>query len=179
MTDTPNRGRLQAILIGGTFAGVLSALPLIELGNLCCCLWLVGGGAVASYLTQQNQPYPITPADGAVVGFLAGVAGAFVSVLVAIPIQLMTAPFREGLGDMLDPSGVPPEVLELMEQVSTGPGAIVFGFVITLAAGMVFSTLGGLLGAILFRRQTPPPGGAGFAPPPGGAGIVPPPPPAP
>ncbi len=165
MTDTPNRGRLQPILIGGTFAGVLSALPLIELGNLCCCLWLVGGGGVASYLTQQNQPHPITPGDGAVVGFQAGVVGAFVSVLVAIPIQLLTAPFREGMADMLDISDVPPEVIELMEQVSSGPGAIVFGFVITLVAGMIFSTLGGLLGAILFRRQVPPPGTVDIVPP--------------
>ena len=165
MTDTPNRGRLQPILIGGTFAGVLSALPLIELGNLCCCLWLVGGGGVASYLTQQNQPHPITPGDGAVVGFQAGVVGAFVSVLVAIPIQLLTAPFREGVADMLDISDVPPEVIELMEQVSSGPGAIVFGFVITLVAGMIFSTLGGLLGAILFRRQGPPPGTVDIVPP--------------
>lgn len=165
MTTIPNRGRLQAILIGGTFAGVLSALPLIELGNLCCCLWLVGGGGVASYLTQQAQAYPITPGDGAVVGFLAGVAGAFVSVLVAIPIQLLTAPFRDGMTEMLDLSDVPPEVIELMEQVSAGPGAIVFGFVITLAAGMVFSTLGGLLGAILFRREAPPPGRADIVPP--------------
>ncbi len=165
MTDTPNRGRLQPILIGGTFAGVLSALPLIELGNLCCCLWLVGGGGVASYLTQQNQLHPITPGDGAVVGFQAGVVGAFVSVLVAIPIQLLTAPFREGMADMLDISDVPPEVIELMEQVSSGPGAIVFGFVITLVAGMIFSTLGGLLGAILFRRQGPPPGTVDIVPP--------------
>ena len=165
MTDPRSRSRLQPILVGGTFAGVLSALPLIELGNLCCCLWLVGGGGIASYLTQQNQPHPIAPGDGAVVGFLAGVVGAFVSVLVAIPIQLLTAPFRDGMTDMLDISDVPPEVIELMEQVSSGPGAIVFGFVITLAAGMVFSTLGGLLGAVLFRRQGPPPGMADIVPP--------------
>ena len=165
MNETHNRGRLQAILIGGTFAGVLSALPLIELGNLCCCLWLVGGGGVASHLTQQSQPHPITPADGAVVGFLAGVAGAFVSVLVAIPIQLLTSPFRDGMTDMLDLSDVPPEVIELMEQVSTGPGAIVVGFVITLFAGMIFSTLGGLLGALLFRKQAPPPGTYDIVPP--------------
>ena len=165
MTENPNRGRLQAVLIGGTFAGVLSALPLIELGNLCCCLWLVGGGGVASYLTQQSQPYPITPGDGAVVGFLAGVTGAFVSVLVAIPIQLVTAPFRDGMTEMLDMSDVPPEVLEIMEQVSSGPGAIVVGFFITLAAGMIFATLGGLLGAVLFRREGPPPGAGNIVPP--------------
>ena len=53
--------------------GVLSALPLVAAGNLCCCLWVVSGGVVAAYLLQQNQSAPITPGDGALVGLLAGV----------------------------------------------------------------------------------------------------------
>ncbi len=58
--------------------GVLSALPIISAGNLCCCLWVVSGGAVAAYILQQNQPTPLTPGDGAVIGLLAGIVGAFV-----------------------------------------------------------------------------------------------------
>jgi len=40
---------------------VLSALPLISAGNLCCCLWVISGGLVAAYLLQQNQSTPIAP----------------------------------------------------------------------------------------------------------------------
>ena len=41
---------LQPVLFGGLFMGVLSALPIISLGN-CCCVWVAGGGAVTAYLT--------------------------------------------------------------------------------------------------------------------------------
>ena len=44
----------QAVLLGGLFIGVLSALPIINLAN-CCCLWIVGGGAIAAYLGQQED----------------------------------------------------------------------------------------------------------------------------
>ena len=74
--------------------GVLSALPIIAAGNVCCCLWVVSGGVVAAYLFQQNQTTPITPADGALVGLLAGLAGAFVQVLVKIPIDILVAPME-------------------------------------------------------------------------------------
>ena len=54
----PNYG--QPALIGGLVMGVLSALPLVSAGNICCCLWVVTGGLVAAYLLQQNQAMPIS-----------------------------------------------------------------------------------------------------------------------
>ena len=54
---------------------MLSALPVINLAN-CCCAWVLFGGALASYLMQQDHPVPITAGDGAIVGLLAGVVGA-------------------------------------------------------------------------------------------------------
>jgi hypothetical protein len=79
----------QPALIGGLVGGVLSALPLVSGGNLCCCLWVVSGGVVAAYLLQQNQTAPIVASDGALVGLLAGVVGAFVYLVVSIPINLL------------------------------------------------------------------------------------------
>ena len=38
---------LQPVLFGGLFMGVLSALPIISIGN-CCCLWIMGGGMAVS-----------------------------------------------------------------------------------------------------------------------------------
>ena len=63
----PAAPKLQPALYGGLFIGVLSALPIINIGN-CCCLWVIGGGVLATYLMQQNHPYPIAAADGALVG---------------------------------------------------------------------------------------------------------------
>ena len=148
--------RAQAILIGGAFTGVLSALPIVSIAN-CCCLWLVGGGAVTAYLIQQGQPDPIGLSDGSVGGFLAGVFGAVVHTIVSIPVQMLTRPIQEEIAEMLRGSAdVPPDVVEMIDQLSgAGPVAMLVVFVVMLLAGMVFSTLGGLLGAVVFRRNRP------------------------
>ena len=51
---------------------------------------------------------------------------------------------------------VPPEIREMIESLASGGVVTVLvGFVFMLAVGMVFSPLGGLLGALIFR-STPP-----------------------
>jgi hypothetical protein len=137
--------------------GVLSALPLVSAGNLCCCLWVVSGGVVASYLLQQNQPTPINAGDGAIVGLLAGLTGAGIYLILSIPITMLIAPYERMLmeGLMSRAGRTPPEFQQYMGAVGNGV-RIVIGFVFMLCAGAVFSTLGGLLGVALFRKpQTP------------------------
>ena len=68
---------------------------MVSLGNLCCCLWLVAGGVLAAWLMQQSHPAPVTPFDGAVVGLLAGVVGAFVYLVIAWPVTLLIGPMME------------------------------------------------------------------------------------
>ena len=87
----------QPALIGGLVMGVLSSLPLINLGNLCFCLWVVARGAVAAYLLQQNQTQPITPGEGALVGLFAGIIGAGVGFVISIPIGLMMEPMQRAM----------------------------------------------------------------------------------
>ncbi len=69
--------KLQPALLGGLFIGVLSALPIISVGNCLCCMWVIGGGVLAAYLLQQNQAAPISSSDGAMTGLLAGLVGAW------------------------------------------------------------------------------------------------------
>ena len=140
--------------------GVLSALPLISSGNACCCLWLVTGGVVAAYVLQQNQPTPITPGDGALAGLLAAIVGAFVYLIVSIPVAILLAPFErrviERLVDTIQ--NMPPEFRTFASNpLSIGLRTVVgFGFVLLL--GVIFSTIGGVIGAAIFATQTPPPG---------------------
>jgi hypothetical protein len=146
--------------------GVLSALPIISAGNACCCLWVVSGGVVAAYLFQQNSTTPMTPADGALVGLLAGLAGALVRFVVAIPIDILVAPMEQAmLQRFMDMGTFPPEARDMLERYGRNgnmTGAAFFivsrivGLMFWLFAGGVFSTLGGLLGAVLFKKQTPP-----------------------
>jgi hypothetical protein len=146
--------------------GVLSALPIVAAGNLCCCLWLVSGGAIAAYLLQQHQTAPLTPADGALVGLMAGLIGAFVRFAVAIPIDLLLAPMEYAmLQRILDSGTLPPEARDVLERYAgreselTGAFFIisrVVGLMFWLFLGAIFSTIGGLIGALIFRTQTPP-----------------------
>jgi len=145
--------------------GVLSALPFIKLGNCACCLWVVAGGVVAAYLLQQNQSAPITAGDGALVGLLAGLIGAVVASVVSIPFDYLIAPFqRQMLERIIDMSGnMPPEFRDAMTRYSGGdaPMAIVvagkiFSLMFLMCIGAIFSTVGGLLGTAIFKKQTPP-----------------------
>jgi uncharacterized membrane protein YeaQ/YmgE (transglycosylase-associated protein family) len=158
---------VQPALIGGAVMGVLSALPLIYLGNLCCCMWIVSGGVVAAYVLQQNQTGPITPADGAIAGLLAGLVGACVHLVLAIPIDILMAPMERAMAQrFLDMAGtMSPEMRDMVDRMSGrnvefSIGIIlirrVVGFMFMLFIGAIFSTLGGLLGAALFKKQAPP-----------------------
>jgi hypothetical protein len=153
---------LQPALIGGVVMGVLSGLPLISGGNLCCCLWLVSGGAIAAYFLQQNQTAPITAADGAMVGLLAGIIGACVYLVVSIPVAVLMAPFEQRMMERIMDSmeNVPPQFRSLAGGGAGQPLRIairtVVGFGFMLVLGAIFSTLGGLLGAAIFARKSPP-----------------------
>jgi hypothetical protein len=141
--------------------GVLSALPIISGGNLCCCLWVISGGAVAAYLLQQNSPTPISNSDGAVVGLLAGLTGAIVCWGISIPITLLFAPMeRKIVGSLLqNAENMPPVWRDFMERSQGGAfraARFVLSLFFWLFAGAIFSTIGGLLGAVFFRKALPP-----------------------
>jgi len=151
---------LRPAFLGGLFAGVLSALPFISAGNCCCCLWVVGGGLLAAFLLQQGRPTAIDVGDGALVGLLAGIFGAIVSSVLSIPIALTFGPLQAQIFErvMQNVPNVPPEMEGALDSLrSGGLGAVttVIGFFLMLVVGVIFSTVGGLIGAVLFRRGRP------------------------
>jgi hypothetical protein len=153
---------LQPALLGGVAIGILSALPVINLAN-CCCAWILFGGGLAAYLMQQQRPDPITVGDGALVGLVAGAIGAVVWTIVAIPLNAVLVPFQAGMLEQAMSSDMPPEAREFLEMLRSGPVmgvAAVVGFFITLCVTSVFGMIGGLFGALFFRKNPPP------APPP-------------
>ena len=116
-------GRLQPALVGGLFIGVLSALPIVNTANCCCCLWVICGGVLAAYLRQQNSPYGITSAEGAFIGFLAGLTGGVLGALLSIPIDLMMGPFQQRLLEWvmsMNPD-MPSEFRDFSQRAGTGP----------------------------------------------------------
>jgi hypothetical protein len=162
--------KLQPALFGGLFIGVLSALPIINLAN-CCCLWVIGGGVLATYLMQQNHPYPIAAADGAVAGLLAGLIGGALGALLSIPVEMMMGPFQRQMMERILSSNpdIPEETRRMLENMNVGAVAIVFKLVFSVFVGAVFGMLGGLLGVALFKKKDlpPPPGTVEVLPPTG------------
>jgi len=156
----------QPALAGGVVMGVLSALPIVYAGNACCCLWVVTGGVAAAYLFQQNQAGPITPGDGAVVGLLAGLVGAVVHLVLSIPIDIVMAPIERSIAlRLVDMAGNLPNMRDAIENLSrqsaeAGLGLILIRrmvvFMFMLVIGSIFSTVGGLIGAAIFRKSSPP-----------------------
>jgi len=155
-------GRLQPALLGGAFIGVMSALPFVSIGNCCCCLWVLSGGALAVYLRKQNSIGPVTAAEGALVGLLAGVIGGVIGTVLNIPIQMFMGPMQAEWMSRIASAGnedLPPEIREMMEKLAAGGAlgaASIFMSFMTIIMSTIFGMLGGLLGVAIFKGNTPP-----------------------
>ena len=154
--------KLQPALLGGVTIGVLSALPVINLAN-CCCAWILFGGALSAYLMQQNHPAPIQIGDGAIVGLLAGIIGSFVWLIVSVPMSAVLAPLQSDMAGRIirDAGDMAPELRAIFENMAGAPAiglSLVLGFFVMLCVSSVFGMLGGLFGALMFKKNQPPVG---------------------
>src|SRR6185295_5132476 len=89
--------KLKPALIGGVFIGVLSVIPFVSAVNLCCCLWAILGGLLATYLYVKNSPTPARAGDGAVLGVIAGAIGAVIYLAIGIPIAIAMGPVTRNM----------------------------------------------------------------------------------
>ena len=168
--------KLQPALLAGLAIGVLSSLPVVNLANLCCCAWVIFGGALAAYLLQQNQPAPIDAGDGALVGLLAGAFGGIATTLISIPIAMALGPFQAEVMEraMEQTRDIPPEWRAMVEWMRGAPAlglvTIISGLMMVLV-GSIFGLIGGIVGALMFRKNAPPP--PPFSQPPSDSGLPP------
>jgi hypothetical protein len=154
---------MQPALAGGMFLGVLSSLPLVALGNCLCCMWVLGGGGIASFLLTKQRPAGITYGDGAFAGVLSGVFGAIVGTIVSIPVRVIqrrlfeTGP--ESLEEMMrNVPGLEGPMRDLMLQMASSDvtvQTIAFTFFFNLLMYSLFAMIGGILTvAILNKNKT-------------------------
>ena len=150
--------RTQPILLGGLFIGILSALPVINAGNCCCCLWVVAGGVLAVYLRQQSLQGAVSASEGALVGLLAGLVGGIVGALLSIPIQMMLGPMQqEWINRILAGNqDIPPDMRDMMERAISGGAMRASMIVLNVVVTTIFGMLGGLLGVAIFKKNAPP-----------------------
>lgn len=178
MTD-----KTRAILFGGVTLGLLSAIPPISFGNMCCCLWVLCGGALASYLYVRRSPIPVLLGQGAELGALAGVVGTVVSHSIGIPLGLILGDsfneflvkafesFNPQAGEEMRRAVQAAQAQTFVQKLPVILATAAFNTVVYIA----FATLGGLLGVKLFEQRAntvynapppPPPSDFGGNPPP-------------
>lgn len=152
--------RYQPALLGGLFIGILSTVPLVSALNLCCCLWVVVGGMIATYLRQQQLPEPIETAEAVLTGLLAGAIGALLNIAASWALLSVTGPMiPDELRTQIESNpDMPPQLRDMMLNLMNGRGLALLMFGVTLPAYALFSTLGALLGLSFFRKKpvTPP-----------------------
>ena len=154
--------KLKPALIGGVLIGVLSVIPFVSAANLCCCLWAILGGMLATYLYVKNSPTPASAGDGAVLGVIAGAVGAVISLILGIPINLAMGPVMRNMIVSLM-QNLDPRQADMMRQQfeaqGNAIGPLIFQSLIGAALLFVFAILGGLLGVPIFekRKGAPPP----------------------
>jgi uncharacterized protein DUF5518 len=148
--------KLKPALIGGVLLGILSVIPFVSAGNVCCCLWAILGGMLASYLYIKSSPTPVNAGEGAVIGALAGVVGAIIYLIIGIPINYAMGPtMRNLLLRLLE--NADPRQADLMRRQLEGAGDaigphIIQGLIFAVLL-FVFALIGGLLGVAIFEKR--------------------------
>lgn len=164
--------KLKPAIIGGVVVGLLSAIPFVNIPNVCCCLWAILGGAIASYMYIKSSPIPVKASEGAVLGVLAGLVGAVIYIVIGIPLAILAGSAMNGLIVKMMENADPSTARQMQRQMAGQSilGSIMFGFVWALLL-ILFSTLGGLIGVTIFEKRKgdpnppPPPQGYGGAQP--------------
>jgi hypothetical protein len=155
--------RFQPALLGGLFIGIMSALPGIQVGNCCCCLWVLSGGMLTTYLLQGRQDTPVETSEVMVQGLIAGAIGGVLSGLISIALPPPIGPWQQQLATQMMErfqSAPTPESRQQFDDamrqqgVSTTTAEIVRSLMF-VPVSAAFATAGAALGLAFFRKKAP------------------------
>jgi hypothetical protein len=152
-----SRSLFLASGIAGLIIGVLSGVPFINIVNCLLCAWVWGGGILAVYLYQRNEPTAlmVKPEQGALLGAIAGVIGAIiVSIISAI---LGGASNAMALSILQNNPQVQEQFGEYLPQLAAQGGFSLLGLMCSSVIYAAFGAIGGLIGAAVLKPKTSPP----------------------
>lgn len=146
---------VRPALVGGALAGILSSIPFF---HCLCCLWVLAGGVLATYLlsdraSKQSTSYQV--GDGLLTGALSGVFGAVISLIIRIPLSgyflNWNKRFLESLARFADE--MPPgwEKWTEIGQQGWNPFTFFLSLLLTSIIFALLGALGGLIGFSLFK----------------------------
>ena len=168
--ENRNPGIVKPALIAGSIFGFLSGTPFVGGINCACCALVVAAGFVAALLHSRDLRFAGLPFDagaGSRVGFLAGVVCGIVETIISLLSGLLFHTATEDwlIGLLEQIPDISPELIDQIRQGIEKSFAAGVGIelMINLGLGIIFATIGGLIGAAVFksRTETPPPPPAG------------------
>jgi hypothetical protein len=147
--------RFQPALLGGLFIGVLSSLPLVNIANACCCLWVIAGGMLTVYLQRQSPPPPGTTdtVEAVLGGLIAGAVGGLIygvfNALIFTTGMTTAAEIEQALGRFPQ---IPSDLRDRAIQLSTSGSFFLLSTVFMIAIYAVAGLVGALLGLAIWRK---------------------------
>lgn len=154
---------LTAAAVGGLAAALASMVPIVSLG---CCLWMLGGGALAVSFYRRRSHTDVTSGMGARLGAASGVLGFFIfaaltalRLFVEVVVLHMGARIRSEMREALEQSAArnpDPQVQAMVQWMMSPQGfatVVTLGMLLFFIAFVVFCTAGGALGASLFGKR--------------------------
>ena len=146
------RSFLLSSLIAGVVIGILGNLPVLNIINCCLCIFVWVGGFLAVFLYKRFQKgvMDLSSLQGAGLGALSGLIGAFVGVVVYALTSFISGPLFTALA----------RLLQIQSDVSflTGDGRSLIVsafFFLTLNAILypIFGALSALIAANLMKTK--------------------------
>ncbi|PLX31869.1 MAG: hypothetical protein C0600_04490 [Ignavibacteria bacterium] len=159
--------KLVPVLIGGGAMTVISITPYLNFINCACCAGIMGAAVLGVWFYKKSFPMdmPFSIGDGAAIGALSGVVGAFFTTIlqflmlsggsVDLTTQLENA-FDEAEMQATDPAAVE-AARELIMQIAAQPMMLfLIGLLFALVLYVGFGALGGLIGGNIFKTKVLP-----------------------
>ncbi|HTR82693.1 MAG TPA: hypothetical protein VMM58_13780 [Bacteroidota bacterium] len=158
----PKPDRFIPALYGGLIIAGISAIPGLNLINVCCCAGILLGGFLAVFFYNQEMTAemdPLTSNDcvrlGALAGVIAAVAGTVISMLVMLVFGNIAIEMMMRIIHRMNIE-LPPNIDEMINQgmeEKISFFGMVFSLFLNLIIDIIFSTLGGLIGWSVFKPK--------------------------
>jgi hypothetical protein len=145
------RSFIISMLIAGGIIGVLANLPVLNIINCFLCIWVWLGGALAVFFYRQFQrsdPY-LSPGQGAGLGALSGLFGAFVGIFVNALTSFISYPMFNSIMQYLQIEGDYPFREGLPAMITS----TFFFFILDAIGYPIFGALSGFITASLYKRD--------------------------
>ena len=141
----------------------MSALPGVNIGNCCCCLWVLSGGMLSTYLLQSRQDAPVETSEVMVQGLIAGAVGGVLSGIISVALQPLIGPWQQQIAaQMMErlQTALPPENRTQFEEAMRQQGSAstrveILRSLMFVPISAAFATAGAALGLAFFRKKTP------------------------